>query len=115
VVVRDSAGVQIVEYGRDVWDIGSGWTVGSEPMLSLGAADSAPEYEFAGIEGALRLPDGRIVVADAGSREIRFYGADGGFLGATGRRGEAPGEFELIDDMGYGPGDSIWVYVASPY
>jgi hypothetical protein len=79
-------------------------------MLALGASDTAAEYEFAGIEGALRLPDGRIVAADAGSREIRFYGADGGFLGATGGRGEAPGEYELIDDIGYGPGDSIWVY-----
>lgn len=109
-MVRDSAGVQIIEYGPRVWEVSAGWTVGTEPMLELGAADSAPEYEFAGIEGAIRLPDGRIVVADGGSREIRIYGADGGFVATTGGRGEAPGEFRLIDNIGFGPGDSIWVY-----
>lgn len=38
-IVRDSAGVRIVEIAAPVWDEGSGWTLAAEPSLRLGAAE----------------------------------------------------------------------------
>ncbi len=109
-VVRDSAGVQIVENMRPPRTEDAGWRVSAEPILQVGMAEGRPEYQFVRIEGAIRLPDGRIVVADAGSWEIRFFDSQGAFLAATGRRGDAPGEYRQIAGLGYGPGDSLWVY-----
>lgn len=108
--VRDSAGIEIVESRGPAWAEGAGWAVAATPLLAIGLAEGAAEYQFSQVEGALRLPDGRIVVADGGSREIRFFDAEGGFLFSSGRRGGAPGEYRQIIGMGSGPGDSIWVF-----
>lgn len=110
VQVRDSAGVGIVENRRPAWGVGEGWRLSDEPTLSIGLADGPTEYQFSGIEGVVRLPDGGLVVADGGSREIRFFDASGAYVGASGRRGDAPGEYQQITSLGYGPGDSLWVY-----
>jgi hypothetical protein len=108
--VRDSAGIEIVESRLPSGDAATTWWVDEAPLLEIGVEDGPPEYQFSRVEGALRLPDGRIVVADAGSREIRIFDAEGRFLSASGRRGDAPGEYREIIGLGYGPGDSIWVF-----
>jgi hypothetical protein len=106
----DSAGVQIVE-SRASSGLGhAAWSVDQVPSLEIGLEDGPPEYQFSQVEGVLRLPDGRIVVADGGSREIRFFDGEGRFQSASGRRGDAPGEYRQIIALGYGPGDSIWVF-----
>ncbi len=110
VTVRDSAGIVIVESAEAAWEGGGGWTIAGSPTLEIGAVDGPPELQFERIESLLRLGDGRIVVADAGASEIRFYGPEGGYLRSTGRAGDAPGEYRQIADMGTGPGDSLWVY-----
>jgi hypothetical protein len=108
--VRDSAGVEIVESRAPSGDAAAAWSVDEAPLLEIGVENGPPEYLFSQVEGALRLPDGRMVVADAGSREIRFFDADGRFQSTSGRRGDAPGEYRQIIALGYGPGDSIWVF-----
>jgi len=110
VTVRDSAGVIVVESHGPLWDDTVGWSVAAEPVLEVGTAAGAPEYELSQVEDAVRLPDRRIVVADGGSQQLRAFDAEGRFLGAAGGRGDGPGEFRLINDIGYGPGDSVWVY-----
>jgi hypothetical protein len=110
VVRRDSSGVTIIESQGPAWREGTGWHLSSQPTLEIGQADGPPEYQFHRVEGALLLEDGRIVVADAGSGEIRFYGHDGAFQKSSGRRGQAPGEYQAITSLGYGPADSIWVF-----
>jgi hypothetical protein len=107
--VRDSAGIEIVESRAASGPVGA-WSVDELPSLEIGVEEGPPEYQFSQVEGALRLPDGRLVIADAGSREIRFFDADGRFQSGSGRRGDAPGEYRQIIAMGYGPGDSIWVF-----
>jgi len=108
--VRDSAGIEIVE-NRAPSALGeAAWSVDELPSLEIGLEDGPPEYQFSQVEGALRLPDGRVAVADGGSRETRFFDADGRFLAASGRRGDAPGEYRQIVALGYGPGDSLWVF-----
>jgi hypothetical protein len=59
------------------------------------------------VEGAFRLSDGRIVVANTGTRELRYYDAQGSHLASVGRDGEGPGEFRWIGPIFRLPGDSI--------
>jgi hypothetical protein len=106
----DSAGITIVESARPRWTPGTAWRVGAEPVLDIGAADGPAEYQFDGIEGLLRLKDSGVLVADAGSGELRFFDAAGRFVETTGGRGTGPGEFQRITALGRGPGDSLWVY-----
>ncbi|MGD2152285.1 MAG: hypothetical protein PVG79_03400 [Gemmatimonadales bacterium] len=108
--VRDSAGIEILESRAPSSDAAATWWVDEAPLLEIGLEDGPAEYQFSQVEGALRLPDGRVVVADGGSRQIRFFNADGRFQSASGRRGGAPGEYREIIGLGYGPGDSIWVF-----
>lgn len=74
--------------------------VGDSALLAVGvlglARDSLAEYIFSGIQGAKRLSDGGIVVADAGSKQVRRFDADGKHLWSTGQRGEGPGDFQDV-------------------
>ena len=92
-VVRDSAGVTIVENSGATLPEGSGWSLGLDPSLIIGSFDGPEENQLFRVRGAMRLPDGRIAVANEGTQEIRFYGPDGGHLLSMGGEGEGPGEF----------------------
>ena len=108
-VVRDSAGVTIVENEQPAADTRLGWRVGAEPTLSIGALEADPEYELYQVMDAAGLPDGRIVVANAGSGELRVFDASGTHLASWGGRGEGPGEFGDLEpsEVDLWPGDSI--------
>ena len=108
--VSDSAGVTIVESISPAWNDAQGWTVGPENTLEIGEASAEEPYVFSQIGGVLQLSDGRLVVADGGSSEIRFFDSDGRFLLAAGREGDGPGEYRVIESLGVGQGDSLWVY-----
>ena len=110
VTERDSARVTIVESTDPAWDGTAGWRVSAEPLREIGGPGAPARHEFQRIDGARRLPDGRIVVADGGTGTIRMFGADGSLLWSAGRAGDGPGEYRLIEDVGVGPGDSIWVF-----
>jgi hypothetical protein len=102
--------VVIVESRAPAWETGGGWRLSETPILEIGALDGPAEYQFERIEGVLRLADGRIVVADGGASQIRFYDSTGRFLSASGRPGEAPGEYRYLVGIGAGPRDSLWAY-----
>lgn len=107
--VRDSAGVQIVESTAPLWEEASGWSIAPRPIVSIGAVDGPEEYLFDRIRGVLRLPDGRIVVVNGGSAEIRFFASDGTYLSSTGGSGDGPGEFRGVLSAAL-VGDSLLVY-----
>lgn len=109
-LVRDSAGITIVENQKPRWGTGEGWELSTEPTLDLGVMDGDPPYQFYQIAGTVRFPDGRIGVADSGSREVRFFGPDGSFQGATIGKGSGPGEFEDIFFLRRTRGDSLLAY-----
>ncbi len=90
---RDSAGVLIVETAMDAATGPVRWEVSSAPTLELGSED-IPSQVFFGVRGLRALPDGGILVVDAGSREIRFFDASGNLTKRTGQRGRGPGEFD---------------------
>jgi len=108
--VRDSAGITIVENSDGVWNEGEGWRVADQPQVDIGVLDGEPEYQLYNVRQALRLKDGRIVVANVGTGELRFFSGDGTFLKSVGRQGGGPGEFEGLSLVRPFPGDSLLTY-----
>jgi hypothetical protein len=93
-VVRDSAGVRIVENDPSVLDGRTPWRIGGEPLLSIGAQDGAQAYLFTYVQGSTVLPDGTIAVTDGASYNVRLFDSAGTHLRTIGRRGQGPGEFQ---------------------
>jgi hypothetical protein len=94
--VRDSAGIRIIENHQPAWSTDEAWRLADRPMVDIGGFTEDPNYELFRVNDALRLDDGRIVVANGGSAEMRFYDARGQYLQAVGREGAGPGEFEWL-------------------
>ena len=65
------------------------------PFLALGSGrGEVNEAElFLWVTKVVRLQDGRVVVADAGSSEVRIFQPTGAHQMTLGGRGEGPGEF----------------------
>lgn len=99
VVVRDSAGITIVETARTADDTDALPRPADEPELSIGLVEGDPRYLFGSVAGAARLPDGTIVVGDEQAQEIRYYSPTGTHLRTVGRRGEGPGEYSGLIDV----------------
>ena len=92
--VIDNAGVRLVLNRLPDGPLGTGGlALDAEPMLEIGAFEGDSLYQLYRVNGARRLTDGRLVVANAGTFEVRVYGADGRYQGAWGREGAGPGEF----------------------
>ncbi|NIR42843.1 MAG: hypothetical protein GWN99_03115 [Gemmatimonadetes bacterium] len=91
--VRDSADVRVVENVRPAWMPETAWRVAEMPSLEIGVEDGEEPYVFFRVSDALRLPDGRIVVGNSGTGELRFFDPTGRFLYRAGGHGQGPGEF----------------------
>lgn len=102
-VVRDSAGVRIVENAAD----GGAWT-GSE-LVSIGRLDGPAEYTFSRIADMAAAPGGRVYVLDAGDNLVKVYDASGAFLTSFGGEGEGPAEFQRPAQVTV-RGDTVVVY-----
>jgi hypothetical protein len=110
VVVMDSAGVRVVRSVLPLWRDSVPWSVAQNPTIDLTSAGTGPAHEFFIVSDVLRLRDGRLVVSDVGSSQVRFYAPDGQFIGATGRSGDGPGEFRNVRTLSRMRGDSIAAY-----
>lgn len=89
------------------------WSLDSTPLVRIGAVDGPPEYQLSRVAYAARLSDGRIVVVDGRSSDLRWFGPDGTFQFRAGGRGEGPGEFLRIVSATVTPQDSVVLYDAS--
>lgn len=114
-VVRDSAGVRIVESRRPAAGDADAWRVDEQPTVEVGVAEGAPEYQLSGVRGAVRLANGAVVVANGHSRELRFYDARGRFVRSAGGPGGGPGEFQSLDALVAYRGDSVAVWDPEPW
>ena len=86
------------------------WRLSDEPGVVIGGADEREGYLLHRVAAATRLGDGRIVVANGGSLEIRYYDAEGNHLLSAGGEGEGPGELTPpLDHFTRLAGDSILV------
>jgi hypothetical protein len=90
----DSAGILLVESGKASWQV-EPWRL-EGPTISIGSADGPEESQLHRVRAVARLSDGRIVLANSGSAELRVYGPDGRWLRSIGREGDGPGEFRLL-------------------
>lgn len=99
VVFRDSVGIRIVENHTPVWHPTEAWTIDPDPAVEIGVREGEPTYQLFRVYNALRLEDGRILVSNRGSSEVRFFDAAGRFLHAVGGRGGGPGEFSEFSLM----------------
>jgi hypothetical protein len=106
---RDSAGVQIVDLSQ----------ASSNPAVcqldtsgarSIGTEHGSLEQQLFAIRGVVELSNGNLVVANGGSNELRWFGADGGFVRATGGNGDGPGEFRGLAGLITLSEDSILAY-----
>ena len=90
------------------------WSLSLDPTLEIGVVHGDPDYELDRAISSVQLADGRIVVSNGGSNELRFYDAAGRFLNKAGGRGGGPGEFQWLSRIyRYGP-DSILVLDFGP-
>lgn len=79
-------------------------------VLEIGAVSGEVPYLFDNIVNAVRLSNGTIVVANAGTRELRFFDSSGRFLYAQGRQGEGPGEYRTLTGLWRMGGDTLVAY-----
>lgn len=113
ITVRDSSGVAIVE--NDLLRLDATCSLAGTPTVSIGEEDGDENYLLSSVSGARRLSDGRIVLANARSWEVRYYGADGKHIRSSGRRGEGPGEFRQPFTLHTLPGDTVYVGDIRPF
>jgi hypothetical protein len=109
VLVRDSAGITIVENTSPDDSASNVWWRLEGPDLSIGGIDAQEPYALFRVTDALRLNDGRIAVASNGSDDIRFFGPDGGHVRTSGRMGGGPGEYQNPSALFRGTADSLLV------
>jgi hypothetical protein len=102
--------VQIVENTSSGWPEGPGWRLSDEPLLDIGVVEGDVNYQLFRVAGALRLGDGRLVVANSGTNELRFFDPSGTYLSSSGRKGGGPGEFGDLSWLGSSAGDSLLAY-----
>ena len=110
---RDSAEIRIVENAEPPEGSRLPWRIGPEPTMSIGVLEGEEPYMLLHAFHAARLSDGRIVVANSGTSEVRMFDASGTHLLTWGRPGEGPGEFMGLIHAGPWPGDSIVTWFTS--
>lgn len=101
VSTRDSAGISIVENTGPAWQTDRGWAVVDTPLVDIGNVDR--------VVGPVRLSDGRLAIANAGTSEVRIYDAKGPLVKSSGRAGSGPGEYQNLVGIWAGPADSVMV------
>ena len=106
VLVRDSAGVTIVE---NLALASTLLPTSPGPLLEIGVVDGAPEYQFGSVTGAARLSDGSIAVADGMARQVHWYGPDGAHALSFGQEGRGPEDFGYPASLFALPGDTVVV------
>lgn len=106
---RDSLGILIVENQAPA-HTGAPWTLNTVAVIDLGSQSADPHQEFSDFVSPVRLTDGRLVVANGGSNELRIFGPDGRWQKSVGRKGSGPGEFVQLGWLDAGTGDTLRTY-----
>lgn len=86
------------------------WAIGAAPTIEIGAREGEPGHDLFGVQSAFVLEGGRLVIANGGSTELRYYSAVGEYLASSGGEGGGPGEFVAIQRADPLPGDSVLVF-----
>ena len=111
---RDSADILIAE-NTGFPSPEDSWVVEADPFLSIGGVSAAPPAQFTVVMQAARFGDGRLVVLENETSELRFFDAEGRHLRTAGGRGEGPGEFEYASTFARLTGDTVLVEAIDRY
>lgn len=85
------------------------WSLAPQPEVEIGVVEGEEPYLLHDVAGAVELEDGRIVVLNAGSHEVRIYDGEGRHLRSLGREGDGPGEFRGPARLRHVGGDTVEV------
>lgn len=105
---RDSAGIRIIDNAKPAWGPGREWRLSEKPILAIGGGTGA-DYQLGRIAGVTRLSDGRVVVADQSTLQLKLYDASGRHLKSVDGKGQGPGAFGDFHTIARLAGDSIAV------
>lgn len=108
-VVRDSAGVRIVENPAPAPGAAPFARLSEVPTLTIGDEPDAADPLFR-VQGVRRAANGDIVVANAGSAQVRRYDGGGALRWTAGAKGGGPGEFESLAWIATLAGDSVLAF-----
>lgn len=95
---------------RAATDAGRGVSVDTIPLVDIGDEADGQHAEFSGYLQPALLSDGRIVVANGGSQELRIFDSKGTWLQTVSRPGAGPGEFKSLGWLHVGVGDTLRAY-----
>lgn len=102
----DSAGITIVQISGSVQDLPL-WQLDTVPVTEI-SGNAAP---FLGAVGEVALlSDGRLLVEDDQTAELRQFDATGAELRLLGGHGEGPGEFQNLTELTVTSGDTSYTY-----
>ena len=115
VVVRDSAGIEIVENRTPAWAADDIWSVAPNPEVVIGGNDaSASPGDSAHLVWAVTdvapLSDGRLAVLSSREKRVFLFEPSGEFVRSIGREGRGPGEFGCPEHLQILPGDTLVVW-----
>jgi len=102
----DSAGITLVTISGEVSSLPV-WTLSPKPVTEI--SGEAPPYLGSVGEVGL-LSDGRIVVEDNMTDELRLFDSEGHVAGLIGGAGSGPGEFQNLTTLTILPGDTVVTY-----
>lgn len=105
-VVRDSAGIRIVENGEVAGQMAP-FRISDEPVWRIGWEAGDPE--FGGIRDGVLLSGGGVAVTDGQSRQIFFLSPSGEIEAILGGPGQGPGEFGSLASTMRLAGDTVAV------
>ena len=108
-LIRDSAGVRIVDNVQPSWGPGQGWFVEDVPSLVVGGGSEGDGPPLFAVAGVVRMDDGVIVVATSWRAQLHFFGPSGQYLRSVGGRGVGPGEFSFLASISL-YGDSLLAF-----
>lgn len=109
VATRDSAGIRIVDVRVEPAEMDRRWGMRAVPEFTTGETEGGAEIELFRVNGVRRMGDGRLLIADGGTR-LLLVDPRTRAVRTFGRKGRGPGEFEMIAGVWRGPGDSLYVY-----
>jgi hypothetical protein len=107
---RDSVGVHIVESPPVLAQRALAWSIADAPEIDIGVAEGDSAYMLYRISGVARLPDGRILVVNGGTQQLRYFDAGGRFVRNVGGRGDGPGEFRFPELVRAVKWDSLLIF-----
>ena len=106
---RDSAGITIVHTSRASTPRRA-FTLSPKPAVQVTGRNDVLEYLFSpNVVAVARLSDGRIVVGDQWSFNVRIFGADGRYQRTFGSMGGEPGQLGVMTRIFILPADTIAV------